>query len=264
MMREGKEGESPNSTTSSSYTLQPIRFFNEDILFCIDVDFESQTEMKVSGPNGRPFTRLESIKQAILLFINAKLAINPDHRFAFACLGQSASLHRKEFSNKVESAIPVLRAITASSSSYGQADLTQLFRLAAHEAKKSRGQSRILRVILMYCRSSVPPSYHWSGNQKLFTLDVMYLHSKPSPGNCPQKVYDALVDALENVSEYEGYILESGQGLTRLLFRDMCLLLSHPQQRCLQDEIDFPKSLARKPPPADPTPIEENFSTPSQ
>lgn len=100
--------------------------------------------------------------------------------------------------------------------------------------------------ILLYCRSSVPPTHQWPVNQKLFTLDVMYLHDKPGPENCPQKVYDALVDALEQVSEYEGYIFESGQGLTRILFRHMCVLLSHPQQRCVQDDIDVPKSLVKK------------------
>lgn len=79
----------------------------------------------------------------------------------------------------------------------------------------------------------------------------MYLHDKPGPDNCPQKVYDALVDTLEQVSEYEGYIFESGQGLARVLFRHMCVLLSHPLQRCIQDEIDIPKSLAKKSPAVD-------------
>lgn len=100
--------------------------------------------------------------------------------------------------------------------------------------------------VLLYCRSSVPPHHQWPVTQKLFTLDVMYLHDKPGPENCPQKVYDALVDALEQVSEYEGYIFESGQGLPRILFRHMCVLLSHPQQRCVQDDIDIPKSLTKK------------------
>lgn len=105
--------------------------------------------------------------------------------------------------------------------------------------------------ILIYCRSSVVPQHQWPTNQKLFTFDVVYLHDKPGPDNCPQKVYDGLVDALEQVSEYEGYIFESGQGLTRVLFRHMCVLLSHPQQRCVQDDIDIPKSLTKKSPAPD-------------
>lgn len=247
---EGIEGE---SSAASNYTLRPSRISNEDILFCIDVDPESLIEMKVSGPNGRPFTRLDSIKQAILLFINAKLTINPEHRFAFATLGKSPSWLRKEFSSEVESAIEAFRGLSAIQSS-GQADLTNLFRVAAHEAKRSRAQNRILRVILIYCRSSVRPQHQWPVNQKFFTMDVIYLHDKPGPDNCPQEVYDSLVDALDHVSEYEGYIFESGQGLQRVLFKYMCILLAHPQQRCPQEYVDIPKSLTKKSPPTDAMP----------
>lgn len=112
--------------------------------------------------------------------------------------------------------------------------------------------------ILIYCRSSTQPQYQWPANQKLFTLDVIYLHDKPGPDNCPQKVYDSLVDALEHVSEYEGYIYESGQGLSRVLFRLMCVLLSHPQQRCVQDDVDIPKSLTKKLTAVESMPGEEN------
>ncbi|KAF3660110.1 putative protein EARLY FLOWERING 3-like [Capsicum annuum] len=210
---------------------------------------------------------------------------------------------RKEFTSDIDSVVPACRGI-AVDSPCGHADLTQLFRVAAHEAKKSRAQNRILRVllscarklkkngyassagdsiiaisngirvalvvvnnllevimgfekVLLYCRSSTPPQHQWPATQKLFTLDVVYLHDKPGPDNCPQKVYDALVEALEHVSEYEGYIFESGQGLTRVLFRHMCTLLSHPQQRCVQDDLDIPKSLAKKS-AADSAPADEN------
>lgn len=91
----------------------------------------------------------------------------------------------------------------------------------------------------------------------------MYLHDKPGPDNCPQAVYDALVDTLEHVSEYEGYILESGQGLARILFRQMFILLSHPQQRCVQDDMDIPKSLTKKSPAADSVP-EDSITVSSQ
>ncbi|KAL8124914.1 hypothetical protein AgCh_012548 [Apium graveolens] len=33
--------------------------------------------------------------------------------------------------------------------------------------------------------------------------DVMYLHDKPRPENCPQKLYDAPVDALEQVGDVD-------------------------------------------------------------
>ncbi|EOA17155.1 hypothetical protein CARUB_v10005423mg, partial [Capsella rubella] len=232
---------------ASRYALKAGRIKSEDILICIDVDAESMVEMKTTGTNGRPLIRMECVKQAIILFVHNKLSINPDHRFAFATLSKSAAWLKKDFTSDAESAVASLRGLSANKSS-SRADLTLLFRAAAQEAKISRAQNRILRVILIYCRSSMRPIHDWPLNQKLFTLDVMYLHDKPSPDNCPQDVYDSLVDAVEHVSEYEGYIFESGQGLARSVFKPMSMLLSHPQQRCAQDDLDIPRSLAKKVP----------------
>ncbi|MQL94870.1 hypothetical protein Taro_027534 [Colocasia esculenta] len=131
------------------YQLQPCRFCYEDVLFCVDVDVESQVEMKASGPKGRPITRLDAIKQAILLFVHAKLSINPEHRFAFSVLDRSFSWLRKEFSNEVDSANAAVQALRAADSPCGHADLTQLFRVANHEAKKSIAQGRLFRVFYM-------------------------------------------------------------------------------------------------------------------
>ncbi|KAK7410128.1 hypothetical protein VNO78_00667 [Psophocarpus tetragonolobus] len=248
-MMEGERGE------GSRYSLKASRICNEDILICVDVDPQCLVEMKgATGPNGRTLTRLDSIKQSIILFVHSKLTINPLHRFAFSSLSHSLSLVRKEFTSEIESTIAAMRALSPSSSS-AQPDLTNLFRLAAHEAKKSRLHGRIFRVILFYCRSSERPLHQWPVNQKLFTFDVMYLHDKPAPDNCPQEVYDTLVEALEHVSEYEGYILESGQGLARVLFRHVLILLSHPQQRSIQDSLDIPKSISKKPPLPLPLPL---------
>ena len=72
------------------------------------------------------------------------------------------------------------------------------------------------------------------------------------------------MDALEHVSEYEGYIHESGQGLARILYRHMCVLLSHPQQRCAQEYIDIPKSLTKKSPASDSMPCEDSVPISSQ
>ncbi|KAJ4748930.1 BRISC and BRCA1-A complex member 1 [Rhynchospora pubera] len=69
---------------------------------------------------------------------------------------------------------------------------------------------------------------------------------EPGPDNCPQLVYDALGDAAEQVSEHVSYIFETGQGLTRILFRHMCILLAHPIQRCAQDDIDMPKPVVKR------------------
>ncbi|KAJ6838882.1 uncharacterized protein M6B38_317505 [Iris pallida] len=262
-MESGGAGDQP---AAPAYILPPGRFFAEDILFCVDADVEAAAEMKVSGTKGRPITRLDCIKQAILLFVNAKLAISPDHRFNFCSLSRSvsSSLLQKEFSNQIESAMESVRTIKAAESSYGVADLTQLFRMATHEARKSCSQNRIFRVVLVYCRSSTRPQHQWPISDKLFTMDVIYLHDKPSPDNCPQKVYDALVDAVEHVSLDEGYIFESGQGLARVVFRQMCTLLSHPHQRCVQDDLDIPRSLTRKAPQPDAATGEDSMAVPGQ
>lgn len=87
---EGGEGRSDEGS-SSRYVLKPMRIYSEDILICVDVDPQCLVEMKATAANGRALTRLDSIKQAILLFVNAKLTINPDHRFAFATLSNSVS-----------------------------------------------------------------------------------------------------------------------------------------------------------------------------
>ncbi|KAL1222328.1 putative sister chromatid cohesion protein PDS5 [Cardamine amara subsp. amara] len=228
---------------ASRNALKPARMDSEDILICVDVDAESTVEMKTTGTNGKPLTRLECIKRAITRFIHDKLAMNPDNRFAFATLSKSAAWLKKEFTSDAESAVASLRGLSATKSS-GPADLTLLFHEAAHEAKTSRAQNRILRVILIYCRSSVRPTHDWLVNLKLFTLDVMYLHDKPGPDVCPQYVYGSFDDIIERVSEYQGYIFGSGQGHAQSVFKRMSVLLSYPPQRCAQ--VDLPKAPAKK------------------
>ncbi|RLN12593.1 hypothetical protein C2845_PM09G02950 [Panicum miliaceum] len=248
------------------YSLPPARLPAEDILFCVDVDLEASAEMKSAapapspgsastasppppqpGPGPRPAVRrMDAVRQALLLFVHSKLTMCPDHRFAFASIGETVSMVKKDFSSDVGSAMEAIHSLSASESRYATADLTQLFKIAYHEGKIAESQGRLLRVVLVYCRSSTKPHHQWPVKPKNFTLDIIYLHDKPTADNCPQKVYDALVDALEHVSQYEGYILETGQGLARVLFRLMCILLSHPLQRAIQDDLDIPKQVAKK------------------
>lgn len=53
---------------------------------------------------------------------------------------------KKDFTSDADSAVASLRGLSATKSS-GRADLTLLFRAAAQEAKISRAQNRILRVV---------------------------------------------------------------------------------------------------------------------
>ncbi|KAF7023012.1 hypothetical protein CFC21_035625 [Triticum aestivum] len=259
--------------TSPEFLLPPSRLPLEDILFCVDVDAEARSEMKVaaasaspasSGSTGSPgpgalmdpaapprparpaVRRMDAVKQALMLFLHSKLTMCPDHRFAFASLRDTVSLISKEFTSDAASSIDTIRSLAATETRYAVADLTHLFKIAYEEGKRAETQGRLLRVVLIYCRSSTKPHHLWPVKPKNFTMDIVYLHDKPTADNCPQNVYDALVDALEHVSQYEGYILESGQGLARVLFRQICIILSHPLLRCMQDDLDIPKQVVKK------------------
>lgn len=271
---------------SPTFSLLPSRLPLEDILFCVDVDAEARSEMKAapassssttsstaSGSPGaadpvaarRPAVRrMDAVKQALMLFVHSKLTMCPDHRFAFASLGETVSVVKKEFSSDSTSAIEAIRSLAATETRYATADLTQLFKIAYEEGKRAELQGRLLRVVLIYCRSSTRPQHQWPIKQKNFTMDVVYMHDKPTAENCPQKVYDVLVDALEHVSQYEGYILETGQGLARVLFRQICILLSHPLLRCIQDDLDIPKQVVKKTMAIEAVQSEDSAPVPSQ
>ncbi|CAK9214135.1 unnamed protein product [Sphagnum troendelagicum] len=199
-----------------------------------------------AGGGVKGLSRLDAVKQALVLFVHSKLLMHPQHRFSVATLSNNAVWHQQEFTNDMEVIGQAVRSL-ASGGAFTCCDLSELFQIAAAEAHSSHALDRTLRVVLIYCRSSVVPEVEVQlpGKQRLFTFDALYLHDKPTRDNCPQCVYDVLVDALERVSEFEGYIFESSSGSACVLFRHMCLLLSHPQQRCPQDEFDAPKDLAK-------------------
>uniref|UniRef100_A0ACD5ZJQ8 Uncharacterized protein n=1 Tax=Avena sativa TaxID=4498 RepID=A0ACD5ZJQ8_AVESA len=291
-----RHGDSPPSPV---FSLLPSRLPLEDILFCVDVDAEARSEMKAAPASssssssssstaaaasgspgsdavlgaadpaaGRParpaVKRMDAVKQALMLFVHSKLTMCPDHRFAFATLGETVSVVTNEFTSDSASAIEAIGSLAATETRYAKADLTQLFKLAYEEGKRAELQGRLLRVVLIYCRSSTRPQNKWPVKQKNFTMDVVYMHDKPTANNCPQKVYDVLVDALEHVSQYEGYILETGQGLARVLFRQICILLSHPLLRCIQDDLDIPKQVVKKTLAIEAVPTEDSAPISSQ
>jgi len=89
------------------YEMRGMGHTPEDILFCVDADVEVNVEMKVAGGKvvaggggggggGGGMSRLDAIKQAILLFVHSKLTVHPQHKFAFATLHNTASWVMKE------------------------------------------------------------------------------------------------------------------------------------------------------------------------
>ncbi|KAG2606914.1 hypothetical protein PVAP13_4NG202811 [Panicum virgatum] len=111
----------------------------------------------------------------------------PDHRFAFASIGETVSSVKKDFSSDVGSAMEAIHSLSASETRYATADLTQLFKIAYHEGKIAESQGRLPRVGTIYCRSSTKPHHQWPVKPKNFTLDIIYLHDKPIADNCHTK-----------------------------------------------------------------------------
>lgn len=76
------------------YDMRGMTHTPEDILFCVDADVELNVEMKVGGGKvggGGGMSRLDAIKQAILLFVHSKLTVHPQHKFSFATVRNTAS-----------------------------------------------------------------------------------------------------------------------------------------------------------------------------
>eukprot|EP00850_Spirogloea_muscicola_P025677 SM003899S14267 [mRNA] locus=s3899:20:1296:+ [translate_table: standard] len=204
-------------------------------------------------------TRLDAVRQGLLLFVHAKLRADPRHRFAVATLGDGPAWRLRHFTGDVDAVSSALRSLS-SGGMFLTCDLAALFRMVGKEARRTTASGRVLRLVIIYCRSNVVPSFSSTpppasphGGKgvlaapppRAFTVDAVYLHNRPVAGtNCPQAVYDAIISTLEAVSEHESYIFESASNLARSLFQAACLLLMHPMQRCKQDELDIPWDLA--------------------
>lgn len=74
---------------------------------------------------------------------------------------------KKEFSSEVESAIAAFRAITVDSSA-GHADLTHLFKVANHEATKSRSHVGYLGWLVSMCKL-------FNNSPKILTSNVIMI-----------------------------------------------------------------------------------------
>ncbi|KAJ9697245.1 hypothetical protein PVL29_009156 [Vitis rotundifolia] len=107
------EGMEAQSSSSFANALYPSQLFNEDILPCINVIAELMAKMKATGSKGRLITRMYYLKQAILLFVHARLAVNSDHRFVFTAMGKTTSWLEREFNNESDSAITTLQVFFA-------------------------------------------------------------------------------------------------------------------------------------------------------
>ena len=92
----------PSSSPSPVIFIRPTPFLPEDIIMCVDLDREVDSDLKPSaapgsrgGPNGAPTTqgisRMNAIRQGLLLLVYAKLQMDSRHRFRLATIGEKFS-----------------------------------------------------------------------------------------------------------------------------------------------------------------------------
>jgi hypothetical protein len=92
-------------------------------------------------------SRLDAVKQALVLFVHSKLLMHSQHRFAVATLRNNAVWYRQEFTNDMEVIGQAVRGL-ASGGTFPRCDLSELFQMAATEAHSSHAMDRTLRVVL--------------------------------------------------------------------------------------------------------------------
>ncbi|CAM9897509.1 unnamed protein product [Pylaiella littoralis] len=66
----------------------------EDILLCIDVGVEMNSEWAGAGPGGTTSSRMQVVKAALRGFVRRKASFNPKHRFALLALGDGVTVVR--------------------------------------------------------------------------------------------------------------------------------------------------------------------------
>ncbi len=71
------------------YEMRGMGYSPEDILLCVDADAEVNAEMKAGG-GVKGLSRLDAVKQALVLFVHSKLLMHPQHRFSVATLSNNA------------------------------------------------------------------------------------------------------------------------------------------------------------------------------
>jgi hypothetical protein len=94
MMQGGREhgelqGLQPEEQAPLVYDMRGMGYSPEDILLCVDADAEVNAEMK-AGVGVKGLSRLDAVKQALVLFVHSKLLMHSQHRFAVATLRNNA------------------------------------------------------------------------------------------------------------------------------------------------------------------------------
>jgi hypothetical protein len=135
------------------YEMRGMGYSPEDILLCVDADAEVNAEMKAGG-GVKGLSRLDAVKQALVLFVHSKLLMHPQHRFSVATLSNNAVWHQQEFTDDMEVIGQAVRSL-ASGGAFTCCDLSELFQIAAAEAHSSHALDRTLRVVFFSFSSCI-------------------------------------------------------------------------------------------------------------
>lgn len=221
----------------------------EKIVFVIDTARERNcTPFKLS--TGGNYMPLFMIKRIVENFICTKSIIQRSHEYALMTLNSHSARWICDFTNNIDSIVNYLNSIDEDPLEEDQTfyDLGEMLdKLQEKLPLPTKKHDTIIptfvvRVILVYSRSSSMPKFHTGKysldiltNSPYFFIDVLYVHEPPCSENLCQEIYTEIAKlSTRNFS----YILEVGRNAAKL-HDNMAKLLAHPLQRPPQEDVCY-------------------------
>ncbi|TPX67112.1 hypothetical protein SpCBS45565_g04035 [Spizellomyces sp. 'palustris'] len=207
-------------------------FLPEKIVFCVDIGEEAGSGLLIHPP----VTRLEWAKRLMKRFVFQKSRLNPAHQFGI-CTADAITLWLAQITSDENAIFKAIEQIQ-SEDQRTEWNMQTLFEALAEHIPNNESDY-VLRVILIYCRSNVPPpptgEYKHLLDHPRFFFDCVYLHDKASAENNVQGIYDALIQ-LED--DGKNRLFEVTRERRRFTIA-MTKLLAHPQQRYPGDDSSW-------------------------
>eukprot|EP00736_Rhodelphis_marinus_P008831 Rmarinus@m.24456 len=220
----------------------------EDFVFCIDLCNEMDNAnlsygkvQPTNGPNSGTLTRLDVVRQGITLLVQTKAALDNRHRFALCTLLNEAQwcldlTDAKSFLEHLSLLQPAGDFRSFNMNSLGET-------LQRHCGSNLQPETpRLLRVVFVYGRSSVVPTFsapegRGSILRQLCSLpmcyfDCVYIHDVPSDTNHCQEVFDVFLDMEDQarMTDRHTYLFETSKS-ARKVHLAFAKLVTHPLQR---------------------------------
>lgn len=217
----------------------------ENIVFVVDLDAEVGAPL--NGSAGQ--SRLDALKEGLKSFIHIKSRLNPQHKIGLVTVRDGLEW-RCPLTTDASRLCTAVTGLYPSARPYPQFNLAWLSSLLDVQTVEEDWQRGVVtRYVLVYCRSNVipecvlPPTVEAAGGCPSLRLDLLYLHDKPVSGvNCPQRVYDELIKHMDEWGfqlDFNPFIFEApaSKSAPQNLKKFMAYLLSHPLQRCHQEQL---------------------------